>query len=55
VAKDSAVRVVMDRRIGERRRPERAGSEESRLRERRAYRVDEQLRQQGFAIVPRRA
>lgn len=54
VAKDSAVRVVMDRRIGERRRPERAGSEQSRLRERRGYRIDEQLRTHGFAIVPRR-
>jgi hypothetical protein len=49
------VRVVMDRRVGERRRPERAESDASRLRERRGSRIDEQLRTQGFAIVSRSA
>jgi hypothetical protein len=51
----TGVRVVMDRRVGERRRPERAESDASRVRERRGYRIDEQLRTQGFAIVPRSA
>ncbi len=46
------VQVIVDRRVGERRRPERAESEESRVRERRRYQVDEQLRTQGFALVP---
>jgi hypothetical protein len=49
------VHVIMDRRVGERRRPERAESEESRARDRRRDGVDEQLRTQGFAIVPRGA
>jgi hypothetical protein len=55
VGEGAGVRVVIDRRVGERRRPERAESDESRLRERRGYRIDEQLRTQGFAIVPRSA
>jgi hypothetical protein len=55
VGEAAGVRVVMDRRVGERRRPERAESDASRLRERRGYRIDEQLRTQGFAIVPRSA
>jgi len=46
------VQVSVERRVGERRRPERAESEESRVRERRRYQVDEQLRTQGFALVP---
>ncbi|PYQ00022.1 MAG: hypothetical protein DMF83_29200 [Acidobacteria bacterium] len=49
------VQVIVDRRVGERRRPERAESEESRVRERRRYQADEQLRTQGFALVPRGA
>jgi hypothetical protein len=55
VGQDTGVRVVMDRRVGERRRPERAESDESRLRERRGYRIDDRLRTHGFAIVPRSA
>jgi len=47
------VEVVMDRRVGERRQPERAQSKESRARDRRTYHIDELLRTQGFAIVPR--
>ena len=48
------VEVVLDRRVGERRRPERVAAEASRGRDRRGREVDEELRQQGFAIVPRR-
>jgi hypothetical protein len=54
-ARGSGVRVIVDRRVGERRRPERAESDASRLRERRGYRIDEPLRTRGFAIVPRNA
>ena len=43
--------VVMDRRVGERRQPERAESEESRLRERRRLSVEQALREDGFAVV----
>ena len=49
------VRVVMDRRVGERRRPERAESDAWRLRARRGYRTDVQVRTHGFVIVPRSA
>lgn len=47
------VEVIMDRRVGERRRPERANSEESRMRDRRRRALDEQLRTRGFVLVPR--
>jgi hypothetical protein len=46
------VKVIMDRRVGERRLPERAQSEESRRNDRRRRNIEEQLRTQGFAIVP---
>jgi hypothetical protein len=50
------VEIIVDRRVGERRRPERAESAESRGRDRRRrYHVDEQLRRNGFVIVPRDA
>lgn len=46
------VQVVMDRRLGERRRSEVPSSRESRSRDRRQRDIDERLRTQGFAIVP---
>jgi len=47
------VEVIMDRRVGERRAPERAGSDESRLRDRRRLSVDEEFRAEGFVVVQR--
>jgi len=46
------VKVVMDRRLGERRRSEVPSSAESRSRDRRHRDIEERLRIQGFAIVP---
>jgi len=46
------IQVVMDRRLGERRRSEVPSSKESRSRDRRQRDIDERLRTQGFAIVP---
>ena len=48
------VEVVLDRRVGERRRPERIAAEAATTRDRRDARIQEELREQGFAIVPRR-
>ena len=48
------VEVVLDRRVGERRRPERIAAEAATTRDRRDSRLQEDLRVQGFAIVPRR-
>jgi hypothetical protein len=45
------LQVVMDRRHGERRSPERASSAESRAHDRRQRNVEEELRTQGYAIV----
>jgi hypothetical protein len=47
------VDVIMDRRVGERRAPDRAGSEESRLRDRRRRSLDEDFRTDGFVVVQR--
>ncbi len=52
-AGDDDVNVIVDRRVGERRRPERAESEESRANDRRRYSIDEYLRTQGFVVVSR--
>jgi hypothetical protein len=46
------VMIVMDRRIGERRDPARAQSEESRSGDRRTRNISERLRRNGYAIVP---
>ena len=43
--------VFMDRRMGERRSPERAGSEASRRLDRRTQDVETALRTEGFAVV----
>lgn len=45
------IQVVVDRRVGERRRPERAESAETRLRERRHRDIDSILKTYGYAIV----
>jgi hypothetical protein len=47
------IEVLMDRRVGERRQPERANSGESRLNDRRRRSTEEQLRTNGFVIVHR--
>ena len=47
------VEVVLDRRVGERRRPERIETEAARASDRRRELINEQLRTDGFAIVPR--
>ena len=47
--------VIVDRRIGERRRPERAQSAETRARDRRYFDIDAMLRASGYAIVIRTA
>ncbi len=47
------IEVVVDRRVGERRRPERAGSEETQSRERRRLDIDSLLKTHGYAIVSR--
>ncbi|PYO47791.1 MAG: hypothetical protein DMD84_22555 [Candidatus Rokuibacteriota bacterium] len=47
------VDVVVDRRVGERRRPERAESDESRAKDRRRLSIDEYLRTQGLVVVSR--
>jgi hypothetical protein len=47
------IEVIVDRRIGERRRPERAESDETRARERRHLEIDSALRAHGYAIVSR--
>jgi hypothetical protein len=49
VARD--VEVVLDRRVGDRRRPERAGDADSARNERRRMAIDEQLRSEGCALV----
>ena len=49
------IEVVVDRRIGERRNPERAESAETRARERRNLAIDAILRTYGYAIVARAA
>ena len=46
------VRVTVDRRVGERRGPERAASAESCASDRRRVAIDEILRTYGYAIVP---
>ena len=43
--------VFLDRRVGERRHPERAESEDSRRLDRRVRNIDEAIRTQGFAVV----
>jgi len=43
----------VDRRVGERRRPERAESAETRARERRHLDIDSLLKTHGYAIVSR--
>ena len=43
--------VFFDRRIGERRNPERAASDESRRADRRRLSIDDELQREGFAIV----
>jgi hypothetical protein len=47
------IEVVVDRRVGERRRPERAESDETRARERRRLEIDPMLKTYGYAIVSR--
>lgn len=47
------IEVVVDRRVGERRRPERAASAETRARERRHFDIDSLLKTHGYAIVSR--
>ena len=47
------VDVIMDRRVGERRAPERATLDESRLRDRRRRSLDEEFRTEGFVVVQR--
>ena len=47
------VDVSVDRRVGERRRPERAESDESRVKDRRRLSLDEYLRTQGLVVVSR--
>ena len=54
-AGDAEVEVLVDRRVGERRRPERADSEESRVRDRRRLSIDEYLRTQGLVVVSRQS
>lgn len=49
VARD--VDVVLDRRVGERRRPGRSAGDDGELDERRRLRIDEQLRAEGWALV----
>lgn len=49
VARD--VEVVLDRRIGERRRPERPRQEDADLNDRRRMMIDEQLRLDGCVLV----
>lgn len=49
VARD--VEVVLDRRVGERRRPERPGQTDADVNERRRLLIDEQLRGDGWALV----
>jgi len=49
VARD--VEVVLDRRIGERRRPERPRQDDADLNDRRRMMIDEQLRLDGCALV----
>jgi hypothetical protein len=51
-AEVDSVRVIVDRRVGERRNPERASSEESRQNDRRTRRVEDRLRTSGYTIVP---
>jgi len=45
------VEVVLDRRVGERRRPERELVESADINERRRLLIDEQLRADGWALV----
>ena len=45
------VQVVLDRRVGERRGPERPGQTDSDVNERRRSLIDEQLRVDGWALV----
>jgi len=45
------VNVFFDRRVGERRNPERAASDESRRADRRRLSIEDELRREGFAIV----
>jgi hypothetical protein len=45
------VEVVLDRRVGERRRPERPAQDDADLNDRRRLWVDEQLRIDGWALV----
>jgi hypothetical protein len=52
-AGDDEVEVIVDRRVGERRRPERAESEDSRAKDRRRLSVDEYLKAEGFVVVCR--
>jgi hypothetical protein len=47
------VRMTVDRRVGERRSPERAASAESRASNRRRVAIDDILKTYGYAIVPR--
>jgi hypothetical protein len=47
------VEVFMDRRVGERRNPDRVSQDESRRKERRRSSIDERLRLNGYAFVPR--
>jgi hypothetical protein len=49
VARD--VEVVLDRRVGERRGPERPGQDDADLSDRRRWAIDEQLRADGWALV----
>jgi hypothetical protein len=45
------VEVVLDRRVGERRGPERLAGSEADLNERRRLQIEEQLRTDGWALV----
>jgi hypothetical protein len=49
------VEVVLDRRVGERRRPGRRQDPESTANDRRLMAIDEQLRRDGWALVAREA
>ena len=49
VARD--VEVVLDRRVGDRRRPGRGVTADADINERRRLRIDEQLRTDGWALV----